>query len=108
MTNPFVKAEVDAAIEEIQDTIDKITPCLKTKKSRSLPLAAFLRHQKDVMRIFKDGLRYYVDITNINNDEKCYTSKHGSDERGTTQEPHPRSQQRSDSPHPITHDVPAT
>ena len=55
MTNPFLKAEVEAAIEEIQENIDEIEGCLEEEQPRSLLLAAYLHHQKNVRRIFKNG-----------------------------------------------------
>jgi hypothetical protein len=55
MTNPFLKAEVEALIETIQVNIDAIGLCLKPEIPRSLLLAAFLHHQKDVRRILKNG-----------------------------------------------------
>jgi hypothetical protein len=55
MTNPFLKAEVETTIKDIQVNIDKDKSCLRLQKPRSLLLAAFLYHQKDVRRTFKDG-----------------------------------------------------
>jgi hypothetical protein len=57
MTNPFLKAEVEAAIEKIQYNIDEVEPCLKLRQPHSPLLAEYLHHQKDVIRTLKGGPR---------------------------------------------------
>jgi hypothetical protein len=61
MTNPFLKAEVNTAIREIQDNIDEIKVCLWPNKPRSLTLAARLHHLKDVRRNLKTNPRRDAD-----------------------------------------------
>ena len=61
MTNPFLKAEVEAAIEEIQENLEEVKACLWSNKPRSLVLAAYLHHQTDVRRILKNGPQCDVD-----------------------------------------------
>jgi hypothetical protein len=56
MTNPFLKAEVEAAIEIIQANIAAICLCFRPEIPRSLSLAAFLHHPKDIRRILENGL----------------------------------------------------
>jgi hypothetical protein len=55
MTNPFLKAEVETTIKDIQDNIEALETCLKSTTPRSPLLAAFYPHQKDVGRILKNG-----------------------------------------------------
>jgi hypothetical protein len=105
MTNPFLKAKVDAAIKEIQVDIDKVKLCLKKpQKPRSFLLAEFYHHQKDGRTTLKNGPRHNIDRTNTNRDRQYYTSKHSSHELRATLDPYPRSQQRTDSPHSVTYD----
>jgi hypothetical protein len=56
MTNPLLQAENDIAIEEIHANLNTLETCLKLEQPRSLLLAAYYDHQKDVRRTFKDGL----------------------------------------------------
>jgi hypothetical protein len=55
MTNPFLSAEIDIGMEDIQAKLDALEFRLKLEKPRSLLQGAYHHHQKDVRRIFKDG-----------------------------------------------------
>jgi hypothetical protein len=102
MTNPFLKAEIEAAIKDIQDNINQIKPCFRITKPRSLLLVAFYHHQKDVRRTLKNGPRCNIDRANSSRDGQRDTSKHSSHERAATPGPYPRSQQRAGSLFPVT------
>src|SRR6202142_886420 len=104
MTNPFLKAEVEAAIEEIQENIDEIEGCLEEEPPRSLLLPAYLHHQKDVRRIFKNGLRRDIDSTATNRAGKCHVGGHDSYERSTAPKLYPGHQHRAGSPPPTPND----
>jgi hypothetical protein len=61
MTNPFLKAEVEATIKDMSKNIDTLKSCLRSKKLCSLLLQALYHHQKDGRQILKNGLRYNID-----------------------------------------------
>ena len=50
MTNPFLKAEVDTAIQEIQDNIDELSQVKKQFALQSWVLAEYLHFLKDVQK----------------------------------------------------------
>src|ERR1700690_4159302 len=104
MTNPFLKAEVEAAIEEIQENIDEIEGCLEEEPPRSLLLAAYLHHQKDVRRIFKNTPRCDIDDTATNRAGKCHMGRYDNHERRATPELRSGCQCRASSPPPAPND----
>jgi hypothetical protein len=78
MTNPFLKAEIEAVIEDIQANIDPPESCLKPEKPCSLLFAAYGHHPNDVRRIIKNGLRLDVDRHSSDRTGHCHKGGYSS------------------------------
>jgi hypothetical protein len=100
MTNPFLAADVEAAIQQIQDNTDEIRDCLTESR---LLTAATLHHQKDVRRIFKNGPRCDVDGSATDRVGKRYAEGYRDHERGTTPSSYQEYQFRTDNSRTTSH-----
>ena len=77
MTNLFLKAEVDTAIEVIQENINQIIEAAEKPEKRSLTTAEYIHQLKDVCwkSVFREGYSLVgVDTTGPAGDGRCGSS----------------------------------
>jgi hypothetical protein len=80
MTNPFLKAEVNTAMQEIQENANQVRNCLKLEKCQSLLLATFLYHQKDIRSTFRNGLQFVIESGTTTGTEQCSSKRYSNQE----------------------------